>query len=78
MDNNGYISLEQARQALRLIYRNDTESNLRSTLLESFSDELKPIGQKGRYRPSPVLMLSFLLGCTLLGIFLYFSLGGQS
>jgi hypothetical protein len=77
MDTQGYISLEEVRQALRQIYSSDAETNLQSSLLESFSDELKPIDEKGRWRPSPLLILTMVLLCALLGVFVYFSLGAR-
>ena len=77
MDTQGYISLEEVRQALRQIYRSDAEINLQSSLLESLSDELKPIDEKGRWRPSPMLILTLVLLCALLGVFVYFSLGAR-
>jgi hypothetical protein len=55
----------------------DAETNLQSSLLESFSDELKPIDEKGRWRPSPLLILTMVLLCALLGVFVYFSLGAR-
>ena len=76
MDSQGYISPQEVRQALRQIYRSDAEINLQSSLLESLSDELKPIDEKGRWRPSPLLILSLVLLCALLGVFVYFSVGG--
>ena len=77
MESQGYISPDEVRQALRQIYRFDAETNLQSSLLESFSDELKPIDEKGRWRPSPLLILTLVLLCALLGIFVYFSVGGR-
>ena len=77
MDTHGYVSTEEARQALQQIYRNDSESNLQTALLEPLSDELKPIDAKGRRRPNPTLVLSFLLLCALVGVFVYFSVGGH-
>lgn len=77
MDTHGYVSTEEARQALQQIYRNDSESNLQTALLESLSDELKPIDAKGRRRPNPTLVLSFLLLCALVAVFVYFSVGGH-
>jgi hypothetical protein len=77
MDTHGYISTEDVRDALHQIYRNDSESNLQTALLESFSDELKPIDAKGRRRPSPLLVICFLLLCALAGVFVYFSVGGH-
>ena len=76
MDTRGYISPQEVRQALRQIYRSDTETNLQNSLLDFFSDELKPIDEKGRWRPSPLLIITFVLLCALLGIFVYFSVEG--
>jgi hypothetical protein len=77
MDSQGYISPQEVRQALRQIYRSDAEINLQSSLLLSLSDELKPIDEKGRWRPSPLLILTLVLLCALLGIFVHFSVGGR-
>jgi hypothetical protein len=75
VDAQGYISPKEVRQALREIYRSDVESNLQTALLRSISDELKPIDERGRWKPSPLLILLFVLLCALVGVFLYFSLG---
>jgi hypothetical protein len=77
MDSQSYISPQEVRQALRQIYRSDAEINLQSSLLESLSDELKPIDEKGHWRPSPLLILTLVLLCALLGVFVYFSVGGR-
>jgi hypothetical protein len=77
MDDLGYISAEEVRQALRQIYRNDAESNLQNALLESLSDELRPVDEKGRWKPSPLLVLTVVLLCALVSIFIYFSVGGR-
>ena len=77
MDAQGSISAEQVRQALRQIYRSDAESNLQNTLLESLSDELKPVDEKGRWKPSPLLVLTVCFLCALVGVFVYFSVGGR-
>ncbi|HEY1759985.1 MAG TPA: hypothetical protein VGG72_31730 [Bryobacteraceae bacterium] len=78
MDAQGYISPEEVRHALRSIYCSDTESNLQKALLASLSDDLKPVDEKGRWKPNPLLLLAFLLLCTLAGVFLYFSIGVRS
>ena len=78
MDAQGYVSVEEVRQALRQIYRSDLESNLQTAFLQSISDELKPIDERGRWKLSPVLVLLFVLLCALAGVFLYFSLGERS
>ena len=77
MDALSYISAEEVRQALRQIYRSDAESNLQNALLESLSDELRPVDEKGRWKPSPLLILTVVLLCALVGIFIYFSVGGR-
>ena len=77
MESQGYISPDEVRQALRQIYRSDAEINLQSSLLESLADELKPLDEKGRWRPSPLLILTLVLLRALLGVFVYFSVGGR-
>ena len=78
MDAGGYISPEEVRQALRTIYRSDAEANLQNALLQSFSDSMKPVDEKGRWKPSPLLILLVSLLCALIGVFLYFSMGGRA
>ena len=78
MDTQGHISPQEVRQALRQIYRSDAEINLQSSLLESLSDELKPIDEKGHWKLSPLIILIVVLLCALLGVFAYFSIGGSS
>lgn len=77
MDRQGNITPQEVRQALRQIYLSDPETNLQLSLLESLSDELKPIDEKGRWKPSPLLILTLVLLCALLGVFVYFSVGGH-
>jgi hypothetical protein len=77
MDARGYISADEVRQALRQTYLSDAESNLQKSLLESLSDELRPVDEKGRWRPSPLLVLTAVLLCALAGVFIYFSIGGR-
>jgi uncharacterized membrane protein len=77
MDAQGNISAEEVRQALRQICLSDAESNLQNALLESLSDELKPVDEKGRWKPSPLLVLTIVLLCALVGVFVYFSVGGR-
>ena len=77
MDAQGNISAEEVRQALRQIYLSDAESNLQNAFLESLSDELRPVDEKGRWKPSPLLVLTVVLLCALAGVFIYFSIGGR-
>ena len=77
MDDLGYISAEEVRQTLRKIYLADAESNLQNALRESLSDELRPVDEKGRWKPSPLLVLTVVLLCALAGVFNYFTIGGR-
>jgi len=77
MHAQSYVSAEEVRQALRQIYRNDSEINLQNALAQSLADELKPVNEKGRWKPSPLLVLVFVLLCALTGVFLYFSIGAR-
>lgn len=77
MDAQGHVSAEEVRVALRSLYRGDPESNLQKALLRSLADDLKPIDDKGRWKPSPLIILVSVLVGALIGVFLYFTLGGQ-
>jgi len=77
MDAQGYISAEEVRQALRQIYLSDAESNLHNALVASLSDELRPVDEKGRWKPSPLVVLTVALLCALAAVFIYFSIGGR-
>ena len=43
----------------------------------SLADNLKPVDAKGRWKPSPLLLLISLIVCALAGVFFYFTLGGR-
>jgi hypothetical protein len=77
MDALGHISPEQVRQALRQIYRGDAETNLKDALAQSLADGLRPVDEKGRWKPSPLFVLVCALFCALVGVFFYFSMGGR-
>lgn len=76
MSGQDSISVEQIRGVLRRLYRNDPESNLQATVVRVLSDPLRPVDEKGRRKPNPLLILLFLLVGAMMGVFLYFSLGG--
>jgi hypothetical protein len=76
MDAEGHVSPHEVRIALRSIYNNDPESNLEKALLRSLADDLNPVDEKGRWKPSPLLILVLLLACALAAVFFYFTLGG--
>ena len=65
------------QQALRRVYREDPEANLQKALATAFSDDLRPIGENGRWKPSPVVVLVGSLVLILVAVFIYFSFGGQ-
>ncbi len=75
MDAQGHVSLIEVRAALRSLYRNDPESNMQKALLAALADDLRPIDPKGRWKPSPLLILLAALACGLVAVFTYFSLG---
>lgn len=75
MEPRGYVTFAEMRRALRRIYQEDGETNLHKALLLALADDLRPIDQKGRWRPNKLLVLLALLFIALLGIFLYFSIG---
>jgi hypothetical protein len=77
MSARDYVTVEQVRSGLRALYRADAEINLQAALLRSLADELQPVNTKGRWKPSPFLALLAALACVLVGIFVYFTLGGQ-
>jgi hypothetical protein len=71
------VTISETRQALRAIYREDEETNLQKALLRSFADDLKPLDERGRWRPSSLLILLGGLILAILGVFAYFSLEGR-
>jgi hypothetical protein len=76
MSAQNSISVEQIRWALRRLYHNDPESNLQATVLRMLSDPLRPVDERGQRKLNPLLVLLSGLLCALMGVFLYFSLGG--
>ena len=77
MRTRGYVTVVEMKQALRAIYRADPETNLQKALLTAFADDLKPIDQKSRWKPSPLLILVGGVVLTLFTVFVYFSVGGR-
>lgn len=76
MDAQGHMTAEEVRAALNSIYHADPESNLQKALLRSLQDDLKPIDEKGRWKPSPLVLLVVGVVMAMAGVFLYFSIGG--
>jgi hypothetical protein len=75
MDAAGYVTPEEVRLALRKLHSEDIETNPEKALRQAFADDLKPVDERGRWKPSSLVILIGFLSCTLLGVFLYFSLG---
>ena len=77
MRTHGYVSVIEMQQALRAVYREDPETNLQKALAAAFADDLRPIDERGRWKPSPVFILVGSLVLILIAVFIYFSIGGQ-
>ena len=77
MDVQGHVTPEEIRRALLTMYRDDTESNMQQALLRLLADDLKPIDERGRWKPSPLLILVAVLVCALVGVFFYFTIGAR-
>jgi hypothetical protein len=77
MDQRGYVTSTEMRQALRTVYQQDGETNLHKALLHALADDLRPIDENGRWRPNTLIVLLAVLLIALVGIFLYFSIGSR-
>jgi hypothetical protein len=77
MDTRGYVTVEETRQAMRALYRRDAETNLQKAFLLALADNLKPVDENGRWRPSTFLVLGGALLLMLAGVFVCFSIGGH-
>jgi hypothetical protein len=75
MEATGYITPEEVRPALRKLHSEDTETNPELALRSALADDLKPVDARGRWKPSSLVILAGFIVLSLLGVFLYFSLG---
>jgi hypothetical protein len=75
VDTSGNITPEGTREALRVLYRRDPETNLQKAFLCALSDDLKPVNKRGGWNPSSLLVLLSVFALALAGIFFYFSMG---
>jgi hypothetical protein len=75
MDIRGNVTAEETRQALRVLYRADAETNLQTAFARALADGLKPVDENGRWRPSTLLILCGALLLVFVGVFVYFSVG---
>ncbi len=72
-----FLTTEDARQLLRRAYRSDGEINLKAILSQVASDPIKPVSEKGRLRPSILVVVGSIMLFLLIASFVYFSFGGQ-
>jgi hypothetical protein len=77
MDSRGYVTIAETRKALREVYKQDGEINLQDVMRRALSDDLKPFDEKGRWRPSSLLILAGAIVFALISIFAYFSIGAH-
>ena len=75
MDTAGYITPDEVRQTLRKVHSEDAETNPELALRAALADDLTPVDTRGRWKPNSLVILVGAIGCALLGVFLYFSLG---
>ena len=75
MDAAGYITPDEVRLALRKLHSEDVETNPELALRSTLTDDLKPVDVRGRWKLGSLVILVAAIGCALLGVFLYFSLG---
>ena len=75
MDAAGYVTPKEVRLTLRKLHSEDIETNPEKALRQAFADDLKPVDERGRWKPSSLVTLIGFLICALVGVFLYFSLG---
>lgn len=77
MDIRGYVTISETRKALCEIYRQDSEINLQEVMRRVLADDLRPVDDKGRWRPSTPLILVGVLVGVLIASFAYFSIGAR-
>ena len=73
----GNVTAEETRRAMRALYRTDAETNLHTAFARALADDLKPVDENGKWRPSPLLVLGCALLLAFAGVFVYISIGGH-
>lgn len=66
------IQANETREKLRLIYARDPEASLLHQVIRRLADPVKPLNEKGRFRPHPMLAWLTVIGLLAVGIFVYF------
>lgn len=72
-----FISVTEAQEMLRRVYRLDGEINLEAVLRRVGSDPIKPVSENGRMHPSTTLVVGSIVLLLLIASFAYFSFGGR-
>jgi hypothetical protein len=72
-----FISVTEAQEMLRRVYRSDGDINLEAVLRRVGSDSIKPVSENGRMRPSTTLVVGSIVLFLLIVSFAYFSFGGR-
>ena len=74
MKTADYITIAQARGALRTLYHTDPEVNAMQVLKRAIEDDLAPKDARGNWRPSRLLMTVAGIFIAAVCVFLYFSI----
>jgi hypothetical protein len=77
MSADRLITLAEAREMLRRVYRSDGEINLEEVLRRGVSDPIRPVAEKGRMRPNTSFVVAGLMALLLIASFVYFSFGAR-
>lgn len=59
-------------QLVRDRFEQDPDAQILPKLMRWFADPLKPQDEKGRFRPSPVVLMVLVIGLIAVTAFLYF------
>lgn len=71
------ITTDEAREMLRRLYNADDEINLSAVARRAACDPIKPVSERGRMRPSIVVIVGGIMLFLVIASFVYFSFGGQ-
>jgi hypothetical protein len=77
MAGDRLITVEEAREMLRRVYRSDAEIDLKEVLVRSASDPIKPVTESGQMRPSTSLVVAGVMLLLFVATFFYFSFGAR-
>ncbi len=67
------VEVSEMRQRLREFHAQDSESDWVTTVKHLLSDPVKPLNEKGGFRPNPLAVLLGTIAPIVTGTFLYFS-----